>query len=88
MGEDNLLTLHTWKNYEFILKHKIYVYPRFNELNEKADLMSHKNVIISDAPMVRMSSSKIREKVRSGQPIKKMVSESVENFIISRAIYS
>ena len=88
MGEDNLLTLHTWKNYEFILEHKIYVYPRFNELNEKADLMSHKNVIISDAPMVRISSSNIREKVKSGHSIKKMVSKSIENFIIARGIYS
>ena len=57
-------------------------------MNEKADLMSHKNVIISDAPMVRISSSNIREKVKSGHSIKKMVSKSIENFIIARGIYS
>ena len=57
-------------------------------MNEKSDLMSHKNVIISDAPMVRMSSSNIREKAKSGHSINKMVSESIENFIISRGIYS
>ena len=31
MGEDNLNSLHKWKNYEFIIEnHEIYVYPRLN----------------------------------------------------------
>jgi nicotinate-nucleotide adenylyltransferase len=31
MGEDNLKSLHKWKNYEVILKnHEIYVYPRLD----------------------------------------------------------
>src|SRR5690606_14859929 len=32
MGEDNLKSLHKWKNYELILEnHTIYVYPRLSE---------------------------------------------------------
>ena len=38
MGEDNLNSLHKWKNYEVILQnHHIYVYPRLNsgEIDEQ-----------------------------------------------------
>ncbi|MCL4857362.1 MAG: nicotinate-nucleotide adenylyltransferase, partial [Flavobacteriales bacterium] len=36
MGEDNLRTLHHWKNYEQIIdNHKIYIYPRALTEQEK-----------------------------------------------------
>jgi nicotinate-nucleotide adenylyltransferase len=36
MGEDNLKSLHKWKNYEAILKHHdIYVYPRIELIEEE-----------------------------------------------------
>ena len=39
MGEDNLKSLHKWKNYEVILEHhQIYVYPRISEESENLEL--------------------------------------------------
>jgi nicotinate-nucleotide adenylyltransferase len=38
MGEDNLKSLHKWKNYEAILKHHdIYVYPRISSEEENIE---------------------------------------------------
>jgi nicotinate-nucleotide adenylyltransferase len=35
MGEDNLKSLHKWKNYEYILEnHAIYIYPRLSNKTE------------------------------------------------------
>ena len=43
MGEDNLRTLHKWKNYEVILeRHEIYVYPRIGEKQAKPELLNEK----------------------------------------------
>lgn len=37
MGEDNLKSLHKWKNYELILaNHHVYVYPRLSEGDRKS----------------------------------------------------
>ncbi|MGB2117160.1 MAG: nicotinate (nicotinamide) nucleotide adenylyltransferase, partial [Flavobacteriaceae bacterium] len=41
MGEDNLKSLHKWKNYELLLKnYEIYVYPRVTKLSDN-NLSNH-----------------------------------------------
>lgn len=63
MGQDNLTTFHKWKNYEEILNHfKIMVYPRPNCLSTPFD--KHPNVLITQAPVMEISSTFIREALR------------------------
>jgi nicotinate-nucleotide adenylyltransferase len=88
MGEDNLFTLHKWKNNSDILKHKIYVYPRNLIHEKKAELLNHPNVILSDAPMMNISSSSVREKIRLNQPYDSLISKSINDFIIKRKLYN
>ena len=88
MGEDNLFTLHNWKNYLNILNHKIYVYPRLLNHTKKAELINHPNVVLSDAPMMNISSSSIREKIRHNEDYESLISENIKKFVISRGIYS
>ena len=53
MGEDNLKSLHKWKNYEQILSnYPIYVYPRLSEGTVSEALTSHPNIQYVRAPIV------------------------------------
>ena len=64
MGSDNLESLHKWKNYEEILKrHKIIVYPRPGYPG--GEFLSHESVIMSQAPLMEISSTFIREGIRN-----------------------
>jgi len=96
MGEDNLRTFHKWKNFEVILdKHKIYVYPRpitITELQDsvqttKSGIAKHPNVIVTDSPMMQISSTHIRNKIRSGQSIQYMVTDPVRSYIDEMNFY-
>lgn len=63
MGADNLESLHKWKNYEEILNnYSIYVYPRPGSTGGK--LSSHPNVKMTDAPVMEISSTMIRDGIR------------------------
>lgn len=76
MGGDNIATIHKWKNFELLLDgHQIYVYARPGyELGEYA---SHKNVhIFDDAPMMTISATYIRERIKNKESIRYLVHDS------------
>jgi nicotinate-nucleotide adenylyltransferase len=96
MGEDNLRTFHKWKNYEVILeKHKIFVYPRpltAEELENKTftakpEIAGHRHIIITDAPVMQISSSHIRKLIKSGKSIQYLVTEPVRKYIDEMNFY-
>ena len=62
IGQDNLTSFHKWKNFDEILKqHKLFVYPRPNTLS--CDLQKHPSVILTDAPVIEISSTFIRNSI-------------------------
>ncbi len=75
MGSDTVNSLPKWKNYEqLIAGYSIYVYPRpENPLSsiEGADIRQ------LDAPLMRLSSSFIRESLKAGKTVRYMVPEPV-----------
>ena len=100
MGEDNLRSLHKWYNHDVILqKHKIYVYPRVLTTQEEDevkvisnhllnDYRSHKNVIIcDDAPVMKVSSSFIREAIKNGKDVRYLLTEPVYKYIDEMNFY-
>src|SRR3989339_2035998 len=69
MGMDNLNTFHKWKNYKVILEeHPIYVYPRAGVGNESK--VESSKIKIVDAPIMEISSSFIRQAIKSGKDIR------------------
>ena len=63
MGRDNLTSFHRWKNHTEILRdHRIYVYPRAGAGASEFDL--HPNVEITDAPVIEISASFLRQAIR------------------------
>jgi len=88
MGEDNLKTLHKWKNYEVILDHyNIYVYPRISEEAENIELKCHPKVHIIDAPIVEISSTFIRNSIKEGKNIQPLLPPKVWEYIDHNNFY-
>ena len=88
MGEDNLNSLHKWKNYEEILKnHTIYVYPRLNTDKIDNQFVNHKKIHKIDAPIVELSSTFIRENIKIGKNIVPMLPKEVWEYIEHNLFY-
>ena len=92
MGEDNLKSLHKWKNYEVILAHhEIYVYPRISTEEEnlefKESLNLETNIHIVDAPIVEISSTFIRENIKNGKNVRPLLPNKVWKYIDHNNFY-
>ena len=88
MGEDNLRTLHKWKNYEVILEHHdIYVYPRIGEETTKPELLNHQRVHVIDAPVVEISSTAIRKALKDGKNCRPLLPNPVWVYIDQMGFY-
>jgi len=88
MGEDNLNSLHKWKNYEVILQnHDIYVYPRFNfgEIDEQ--FINHPKIHRVGAPIIELSSTFIRESIKKGKNIVPMLPHKVWEYLDHNNFY-
>lgn len=88
MGEDNLNSLHKWKNYEYILQHhKIFVYPRVNnEIIDEA-IASNTSIQRVDAPIMEISSTFIRNCVKEGKNIRPLLPEKVWGYLEHNLFY-
>ena len=88
MGEDNLNTLHKWKNYEVILEnHLIHVYPRIGLSVKDISAKNHKNIRFCDAPIVEISSTAIRESIKNGKNVRPLLPAEVFHYIDHNNLY-
>lgn len=78
MGEDNLKSLHKWKNYEVILeRHDIYVYPRISEGIVEHQFNDHPRIHKVAAPIMEISSTAIRKGIAAGKNVRPLLPEGV-----------
>lgn len=102
MGEDNLKSLHKWKNYEGIIQnHEIYVYPRLDvkgqteeDPNQKGDpekqnlvLKNYVKIHFIDAPIVEISSTFIRENIKNNRNVRPLLPSKVWEYIDHNNLY-
>lgn len=88
MGEDNLKSLHKWKNYEYILQHHdIYVYPRVSEEGENELFKNHPRIQIIDAPVVEISSTVIRDNIKKNKNIRPLLPQKVWEYVVHNNFY-
>ena len=95
MGEDNLRGFHKWKNYEVILQYyHILVYPRVYTQNEQVEqsettkeLLRHSHVKMVDAPLMKISSSMIREMIAEGKDVQYILSPEVFKYVDEMNFY-
>ncbi len=97
MGEDNLRTFHKWKNHDYILQHhKLYVYPRVlteSEIKELSEhhpdnrFSNHPQVIMCDAPVMKVSSSFIRRAIKEKKDVRYLLTDPVHRYIEEMHFY-
>ena len=88
MGEDNLNSLHKWKNYEVILQnHDIYVYPRLNSCEIDEQFVNHPKIHRVGAPVIELSSTFIRESIKNGKNVVPMLPNKVWEYVEHNLFY-
>lgn len=85
MGSDGFQNLNKWKNYEVIIKnYPIYIYNRPG-FEIKKDWGA--NIILLTAPLLEISSTRIRDMVKEKKSIRFLVPDSVLEEIESNSYY-
>lgn len=95
IGADSLFQIESWKEPDIIMKNAIILAASRNDqgielLNEKADeLMKkfHSEIHILTCPMIDISSTDIRNRIKEGKSIKYLVKEQTENYIKKYQLY-
>jgi nicotinate-nucleotide adenylyltransferase len=92
MGEDNLFTLHKWKNAEELVKnYPIYVYPR-PDLKKPSSLLLSQILLKADihqvdAPMMDISGTFIRDGIKNGKDMSYFLPPPVWKYIKEMHFY-
>jgi nicotinate-nucleotide adenylyltransferase len=85
-GSDTLPSLYKWKNYEELLRrYEFYIYPRPNSGPSVFD--NHPHVHFTNAPLIDISSSFIRQSIREGRDVKHFLPEKVWEYIREMHFY-
>lgn len=80
MGSDNFVTFNKWKNYETILaNYPVFVYPR-KEVTANAENFTG-NITITQAPLIEVSSSFIRNAIKEGRDVRFFLHDKVYEYI-------
>lgn len=89
MGEDNLKSLHKWKNYDTILEfHEIYVYPRISSGTVETQFDNHPKIHSVAAPIMEISSTAIRKGVLTGKNVRPLLPEAVFTYMDEMNFYT
>lgn len=82
MGSDSLLDIEKWKNHKYILdNYRLFIYPRPGFNISKESFPATELFLFSEAPLLNISGTFIRENFNSGKSIRYMVTESVHTYL-------
>jgi len=96
MGEDNLRSLHKWKNAnEIVANHSIYVYPRVRTVQEEGKSISAEpdsslkggDFKYLNGPMLNISASFIRKSIQEGKSVKYLLTPEIEKYVDEMGFY-
>jgi nicotinate-nucleotide adenylyltransferase len=89
MGADSLVQFFTWKMpLELLSECEFVVVPRPGVRIEDGDARIREKARVLDAPLLEISSSDIRERVRTGRSIRYLVPPAVRAYIEKKNLYS
>ena len=86
IGEDSLENFKTWKNYRDILNlAKVVVLKRKNYNRDIFD-EKHPNIIYLENPYFDFSSTEIRNRLKKGEDISKLVNSKIKNILLEEGL--
>lgn len=87
MGEDNLVHLHKWKNFEALLKYyQIFCYPRLG--SEGGFFEKYPQVTRFEMPYLDISATRIRKMIKAGKSVRYMVPEPAFDYLERNRLYA
>lgn len=94
-GADSLMNFYTWRNIGeiFRLAHIIIAGrakindEEFSKMTESLRKQFNARILISQSPLIDISSTQIRERIQKGLSIKYLVPDKVENYIRLHRLY-
>ncbi|SDE64884.1 nicotinate (nicotinamide) nucleotide adenylyltransferase [Riemerella columbipharyngis] len=89
MGEDNLASLHKWKNaYLLVDEHQIIVYPRLSdEPLPESKFEQHPNICRINAPIIEISATEIRRMIKLNKNVRPMLPPEVFEYLDGSSFY-
>jgi nicotinate-nucleotide adenylyltransferase len=85
MGSDSFSNITKWKNFELILQnHDLYIYKR---PGFEVDTVLKRDLVLLDAPLLEISSTRIRELIKNNKSIKYLVPDLVKEEIERNGYY-
>jgi nicotinate-nucleotide adenylyltransferase len=88
IGADSLLDFPNWKNPDIILKNcQLIVLQRPGINLEQAVAKYKRSAIILQSPLIKISATEIRRRIKQGNSIFQMVSPAVEHYIYENDLY-
>ncbi|HUW92569.1 MAG TPA: nicotinate (nicotinamide) nucleotide adenylyltransferase [Bacteroidales bacterium] len=92
MGEDNLNTLHKWKNAEELVKrHPLIIFPRLNPGKKRSkrldEILAMASVTEVKAPLMEISGTFIRNAIREGKDLSWYVPAPAWKYITEMNFY-
>lgn len=91
LGADNLVEVHTWKNWEELAREVNFIVLAREGFNQEDSGMNHRldrvEVLWVRMPLIGISATEIRELVASGQSIRYLVPDAVADYIASQGLY-
>ena len=86
MGADNLETIDKWKNYHYLLEnYEIYVYNRPGYTVSGYE--DYPNIYFVNAPLLDISATFIRERLRTGKSVQYLVPDKVYEYLQHSSMY-
>ena len=86
LGSDQLEGFEKWKNYRYIVdNYLILMYPRMGF--QHPNLSGFPQIHLIDAPLLDVSSTKIRQRIAQHLPISEFVDSKVEDWITQHGYY-
>ncbi len=85
MGSDSFQNIEKWKNYKYIVNnYNIFIYQRLSFFIENED----ENITIVNAPLLEISSTQIRKKIKEKKSIRYLVTDDVMREIELKNYYN
>ena len=88
MGQDNLQSIHKWKNYELLLeRYPIWVYPRPKAKQPSEKVLNKADIHWVEAPLIEIAATHIRQDIKSGYNVRPLLPEAVWQYIDEMHFY-
>jgi nicotinate-nucleotide adenylyltransferase len=85
-GSDNLPSFSQWKNYQELLeRYHLYIYPR--QETEASPFDNHPHIHFTQAPLIEISSSFIRQGINEGKNLRQFLPEKVWKYLTEMHFY-